>query len=77
MKGQISSVVRRLMKKVLTMSSRSRLGGRGIRFCLFSSGQRLAVALILCGLVGIVPYLAVTQEQNEIEEAPQQSPLIG
>ena len=77
MKGQISSVVRRLMKKVPTMSSRSRPGGRGIRFCLFSSGQRLAVALVLCGLVGIVPYLAVTQGQNEVEEAPQQSPLIG
>ena len=35
------------------------------------------MALVLCGLVGIVPYRAVTQEQNEVEEAPQQSPLIG
>ena len=78
MKGQISRVIRRLMKKVPTMSSRSRLGGRGICFCLFSSvGQRVAVAALLCGLVAIVPYLAVTQEQNEIEEAAQQLPLIG
>ena len=40
-------------------------------------GRRVAVAVVLCGLVGIVPYLAVTQEQNEVEEEPQQSPLIG
>jgi hypothetical protein len=86
MKGQISSVVRRLMEKVPTMSSRSRPDGRGacpersegICFGLSSSvGRRLGVALILCGLVAIVPYLAVTQEQNEIEETLQQSPLIG
>ena len=40
-------------------------------------GQPLAVAVILCGLVGIVPYLAVTQGQNEVEETLPQSPLIG
>jgi hypothetical protein len=86
MKGQISSVVRRLMKKVPTMSSRSRSCGRGacpersegIRFCSFSSvGRRLGVAAMLCGLVGMVPHLAVTREQNEIEETLQEAPLIG
>src|SRR5215470_2990243 len=78
MKGQISTVVRRLMKKFPTMPSRSRRRGRGICFCLSSRvGRPLAAAVILCGLAGIVPYLARTQEQNEIEGAPQQAPLIG
>ena len=55
MKGQISTVVRRL-----------------------SVSKRVAVAAaVLFGLLGIVPYLAVTQEQSEIGEAPQRSPLIG
>jgi hypothetical protein len=51
MKGQISTVLRRL-----------------------SVSKRMAAAAILCGLVGIVPYLA-TQEQDEVEETPQ--PLTG
>jgi hypothetical protein len=86
MKRQFSTVVCRLMKKASTMSSRARSGGRGacpersegICFCLFSIvGRRLAVAAILCGLVGIVPYLAVTQEQSDVEAESQQTPLIG
>src|SRR5215467_8886799 len=77
MKGQISTVVRRLMKKSPTMSSRSRRRGRGICFCLSSSvGRPLVAAVIVCGLAGIVPYLARTEEQNEVEEA-QQAPLVG
>src|SRR5271157_2106152 len=39
--------------------------------------KRLAVAAVLCGLLGIVPYLAITQEQSGIDQALQQSPLIG
>ena len=42
-----------------------------------SVGRRFAIALILCGLVGSVSYLAVTEAQNEVEETPQQSPLMG
>ena len=37
----------------------------------------LALAAALFGLLGIVPYLAVTQDQNEAEDLPQQPPLIG
>src|SRR5262249_57574415 len=39
-------------------------------------GKQVGVAAALFGLLGIVPYLARTQEQNEIEEGRQQSPLI-
>ena len=42
-----------------------------------SAGKRLAVPVALCGLVGIVPYLAVTQEQRDMKPESQQSPLIG
>jgi len=38
--------------------------------------KRMAAAAILCGLVGIVPYLA-TQEQTEVEETSQEAPLTG
>src|SRR5262249_7498402 len=54
MKGQISTLVRRL-----------------------NVSKRLAVSVILFGLVGIVPHLAVTQEQSDVEAESQQSPLIG
>src|SRR6516165_8479268 len=75
MKGQISTAVRRLMKKSPTLSSRAE---RGICFCLSSSvGWLLAVVVILCYLVGIVPYLAITQDQSGVEDAPQQAPLTG
>src|SRR5215470_8455781 len=42
-----------------------------------SVSKRVAAAAILCGLLSIVPFLARTQEQNEVEEAPQQAPLTG
>ena len=39
--------------------------------------KRVAAAAILCGLVGMIPYLARTQAQNEIEEGQQETPLTG
>ena len=42
-----------------------------------SVSKRVAVVAILCGLLGMVPYLARTQEQNEGEETTQQAPLTG
>jgi hypothetical protein len=46
-----------------------------------SVGWRLALALILCGLVGVAPHLALTHEQNEValgrESSTEASPLIG
>src|SRR5271165_6221882 len=44
---------------------------------LLKEVQTMAAAVILCGLVAVVPYLAVTQEQNGFEEALQRAPLIG
>ena len=42
-----------------------------------SVSKRSAVAIALCGLMGVVSYLAITQEQNGFEEALQGAPLIG
>jgi hypothetical protein len=43
--------------------------------------KRVAVTAVLFGLLGLVPHLAVTQEQNEVgperESEAQPTPLIG
>ena len=42
-----------------------------------SVNKPMALAVIVCGLLGMVRHLAVAQGQNEIEEVKPHAPLIG
>ena len=37
----------------------------------------IRVVVVLCGLLGITPFVAVAQAQDTIKEALQQGPLMG